>query len=118
MEEVRIPCLVLNLPNRILARYGSGVRPENQGDASLLRYADDLLVLDGDRKTADRDLSHLSRWLDVARTPLKASPGTTILDLDTGRPAEWLGFSIRRQGGGVTVETSGKGWDRLCTGSA
>jgi retron-type reverse transcriptase len=86
---------------------------QQRGDASLLRYADDLLLLNGDQKTADRDLSHLSRRLSEAGTPLKASPGTTIRDLTTGKSAEWLGFTIRRQGDTLDVAVSEAYWSRL-----
>ena len=86
---------------------------QQRDEASLLRYADDLLILNRDRKTADRDLSLLDRRLRELGTPLKASPWTTILDLTTGKAADWLGFSVRRQGNELDVETSERGWIRL-----
>jgi RNA-directed DNA polymerase len=83
---------------------------------SLIRYADDLLVLVRDEKQAIHADTCLRQWLLAAGMPLKGNTTTSVHDLETTEPVEWLGFRIRKEGTGVAVFLAERSWNGLKDG--
>jgi hypothetical protein len=86
----------------------------------LIRYGDDLLVLPQDQIQTSETDACLRKRLLAAGMPLKGSAPTSIHDLRTAEPIEWLGYRIRMMGRGVEVLPTeievlpgGRSWDRL-----
>ena len=77
----------------------------------LLRYADDLLVMCRTPAEAERARARLEQIARAAGLPLK--PGTTIVDLRSGAPVDWLGYRIQWQGDEPSIMIAPKAWDSL-----
>ncbi|MGO9597013.1 MAG: reverse transcriptase domain-containing protein [Isosphaeraceae bacterium] len=82
----------------------------------LIRYADDLLVLVSDERQAIDADTCLRKRLLAAGMPLKGNTKTSVHNLETTEPVEWLGFRIRKEGTGVAVFPAERSWNGLTDG--
>ena len=82
----------------------------------LIRYADDLLVLVSDERQAIDADTCLRQRLLAAGMPLKGNTKTSVHDLETTEPVEWLGFRIRKGETGVAVLPAERSWNGLKDG--
>lgn len=79
----------------------------------LIRYADDLLVLVQDEKQGIDADKCLRQRLLAAGMPLKGDTTTSIHNLETAEPVDWLGFRIRKEGSEVEVLPGERSWNGL-----
>jgi len=87
---------------------------KRQPRTSLLRYADDMLILAGDVQRADEAHAHLRNQLQAAGMTLKGTPGTTTHNLlQIGNTVEWIGFAIRKGPEGVEYRPTERNWNGL-----
>jgi hypothetical protein len=101
--------LLLNLYlDRVLDRPWTKAHPE----APLLRVADDLLVLAGDREQAVALRAALEALLRPAGMPLHETKGA-LRDLAAGQTLEWLGYDLRRGDRGLEARLTGRSWEQL-----
>jgi hypothetical protein len=80
---------------------------------SLIRYADDLLIPTRDAVQASDADSHLRSLLLPAGMPLKNHPQSAVQDLETGRPIDWIGYSIQKRPDGLVILPSERSWRSL-----
>ncbi len=79
----------------------------------LIRYADDLCVLNSDRNQGEDRYARLKSRLTAAGMPLKGVRETTTFELHAGAPVEWLGYTVRNSLKGLEVLPAEKSWNRL-----
>jgi retron-type reverse transcriptase len=82
-------------------------------DAPLLRWADDLLILDRNPEEARQAYQDLQRLLAPAGMTLKGTPEQAIQSLQVSAHADWLGYRITRGNNGLVVSTTEAAWENL-----
>jgi RNA-directed DNA polymerase len=80
---------------------------------SLLRWADDVLILTRTRQEALQAYQGLEQLLLPAGMRLKGTPTQAVHDLQGGAEAVWLGFRFRKAEGGLEVLLTERSWKRL-----
>ena len=80
---------------------------------SLLRWADDVLILTRTRQEALQAYQDLKQLLLPAGMRLKGTPEEAVHDLRGGAEAVWLGFRFRKAEGGLEVLLTERSWKRL-----
>ena len=80
---------------------------------SLLRWADDVLILTRTRQEALQAYQGLGQLLLPAGMRLKGTPEQAVHDLRGGAEAVWLGFRFRKAEGGLEVLLTERSWKRL-----
>jgi RNA-directed DNA polymerase len=78
----------------------------------MVRVADDLLILTGERQQAKSALVALADRLRPAGMTLKQEK-VAIADLATGQTVEWLGYAIRQGATGVEARLTERSWEQL-----
>jgi group II intron reverse transcriptase/maturase len=81
-------------------------------ETPLVRVADDLLVLTGNRQQAESALTALTDRLRPAGMALKREK-VDIADLTTGQRVEWLGYAISQGATGVEAHLTERNWEQL-----
>ena len=101
--------LLLNLYlDHLLDRPWTRLQPQT----SLLRYADDMLILASDVDSADEAHAHLRKQLQAAGMTLKGTPRNATHNLlQIGNPVEWIGFAIRKGPEGLEYRPTERNWN-------
>ena len=82
-------------------------------DVTLLRWADDVLILCRTREEARQAYRDLGRLLLPTGMRLKATPEQAIHDLGSGDHAEWLGYRLQMERNGLKAHLTEKAWRSL-----
>lgn len=82
-------------------------------DNPLIRVADDILVLCGDRQWAETLYDDLSERLGKIGLKLKESKADAIHDLSQGDAVDWIGYRVQGGGERLHVSVSDRGWEGL-----
>jgi len=80
---------------------------------SIIRSADDLLLLCQNTDEAEKAWTALNDLLAKAGLPLKHGQGKAIVDLSPGNSVSWLGYRIFRSGKLLQAKIAKKSWQRL-----
>lgn len=108
--------LMLNL---YLHHFLDSVWQRDHSGTTLLRYADDLLILCKSREEASDRWKDLHRILESAGMQLKGSCAADVThDIAGNDAADWLGFRIARAGARLDIGIGNKGWSSLQQGLA
>lgn len=103
------PLLLAVYLEHVLVRKWRKLHP----DVPLLLYIDDILLLcrsTDEARVARRSLAEL---LNGTGMELKGTEKSSVRELVSSRPAEWLGYQIRRQSEELVVQVPNKALDRL-----
>ena len=92
----------------VLDRWWQQSFPENP----LFRVADDLLILAQPEETLSLYHALHQRAQEIGM-PLKGTALSSICDLATGQPVNWLGYQIHREEAGLCVNMNQRSWDKL-----
>lgn len=83
-------------------------------DWPLIRYADDIAILCRSLQEALEARQALDRQMIDISLPLKPPNDETIVDLQAGQQASWLGYDVHSASSGDIAISIGKAaWDRL-----
>jgi retron-type reverse transcriptase len=90
-------------------------RPWNKlhPDVTLIRWADDLLVLCRSVEEAQQAYQDLTRLLLPTGMRMKSSPEKAVCNLGNGSHVDWLGYRLAKEGDEVKVYLTDKAWTSL-----
>lgn len=103
------PLLLAVYLEHVLTRKWRKLHP----DIPLLLYIDDILLLCRSTEEAIAARCSLARLLNGTGMQLKGTEKNSVRELVSSRPAEWLGYQIRRQSETLVVQVPNKALDRL-----
>jgi hypothetical protein len=82
-------------------------------DLTLLRWADDLLVMSSAWEEAQQAYQDLRLLLSPTGMMLKGTPEQAIHDLRDSGYADWLGYRLSKGKKGLVINTTESAWDSL-----
>lgn len=82
-------------------------------DIPLLLYIDDILLLCRSTAEAREARQSLTELLNGTGMHLKGTEKNSVRELVSSRPAEWLGYQIRKESEGLVIQVPAKALDRL-----
>ena len=82
-------------------------------NTTLIRVADDLLILCKEKGEAQATYSELDALLRPTGMRLKGTPESTIKNLEAGETVEWLGYGLRWHDGEMKAHVLQKSWTQL-----
>jgi len=82
-------------------------------DVPLLRVADDLLLLCRSQEQAVDAWGHLNKLLRLIGMQPKHGRDESVVDLQTGKSVQWLGYRCRRTPSGMATSIARVSWNRL-----
>lgn len=82
-------------------------------DIPLLLYIDDILILCRSTEEARMARQSLDELLNGTGMHLKGTEKNSVRELISSRPAEWLGYQIRKESGELVIQVPDMALDRL-----